>query len=154
DNKKQNIAIGYDCRLSSEGYARELARGISDEGIDTCLTGLGPTPQLYYAIFTRDFGGGIQVTGSHNPSDLNGFKICLGTATLSGELIQDLRVRMEKVLNQPAPSVAKGKIGSMEIRDAYIKELIENSKPHMGKKKLKVVVDAGNGVGGLVGPAV
>src|SRR5688572_3350604 len=77
ENGKDNIAVGYDCRLSSEGYAKKLAQGISEGGLNCLMTGMGPTPQLYYSIFSRDLGGGIQVTGSHNPPDMNGFKICL-----------------------------------------------------------------------------
>jgi phosphomannomutase len=62
------IGIGWDCRLTSESYAEALAEGITSAGVDVVLTGMGPTPQLYYAIFSEDFGGGIQVTGSHNPA--------------------------------------------------------------------------------------
>ncbi len=152
DKGKNNIAVGWDCRLSSEGFAQNLAKGMNDEGIDVCLTGMGPTPQLYYAIFAKEFGGGIQVTGSHNPSDMNGFKICLGKETLSGKDIQDIKARVLALT--PHTAATKGKTTSMNVRDPYIQDLIQNSKPHVGPRKLKVVVDAGNGVGGLVGPAV
>ncbi len=154
ESGKNNIAIGWDCRLSSPGYAQALARGLADEGIDATLTGMGPTPQLYYAVFAKNFGGGIQVTGSHNPSDMNGFKLCLGTQTLSGGQIQDLKERVLAAAKSDASGAQKGKIAEMEVREGYIQELIANSKPHMGPRKLKVVVDAGNGVGGLVGPAL
>jgi phosphomannomutase/phosphoglucomutase len=151
---KNDIAIGFDCRLSSPGYAQALARGMSDEGINSCLTGMGPTPQLYYAVYAHPFGGGIQVTGSHNPSNMNGFKLCLGKATLASEEIQDLKRRMQALAGKSPASPGKGTISEQEIRPAYIADLVANSKPHMGKRKLKVVVDAGNGVGGLVGPDV
>lgn len=151
DKKKNNIAIGWDCRLSSEGFANALSKGLSDEGIDVQLTGMGPTPQLYYAIFSGDLGGGIQVTGSHNPPDMNGFKICLGKETLSGKDIQDIKQRALK-LSPSASATKKGAIKSVLMRDSYTAQLIENSKPYIGKRKLKVVVDGGNGVGGLVGP--
>jgi phosphomannomutase/phosphoglucomutase len=77
----------------------------------------------------------------------------LGKQTLSGSDIQDLKVRCEKVQKTPVART-RGKITSIEIRESYIKSLIENCKLHMGPRKLKVVVDAGNGVGGLVGPDV
>lgn len=159
DNNKKNIAIGWDCRLSSEGYARALARGLSDNGIDVILTGLGPTPQLYYAIFRLNTGAGIQVTGSHNPPEMNGFKICLGTQTISGTQLQELKRNVivaseNKHKSEIISSDQPGKITEFLIRDNYIEELVKNSLPHMGKRKLKVVVDAGNGVGGLVGPQV
>lgn len=155
ENNKNKIGVGYDARISSPVYAAALARGLNDEGLDCVLTGMGPTPQLYYSIFSEDLGGGIQVTGSHNPPDMNGFKICLGTQTLSGADIQDLKQRVIKVMEQGPPKGTAGKIIDLtSIRNKYSAELISNSKAHIGKRKLKVVVDAGNGVGGLVGPTV
>ncbi len=154
ENNKNNIAIGFDCRLSSPPYSEALARGLSDEGIDATIIGMGPTPQVYYATFAYDFGGGIQITGSHNPSDMNGFKICLGTATLSGEQIQDLRKRCEALINVEPSARGKGRIERREILEDYTQYMIENCKSHMGGRRLKVVVDAGNGVGGMVGPKV
>jgi phosphomannomutase/phosphoglucomutase len=153
ENGCNRIGVGHDCRLSSPGYAESLAEGIADEGLDVVITGQGPTPQLYFSVFSLDLGGGIQVTGSHNPPDMNGFKILLGKQTLSGAQIQDLKVRCEAVLKS-APAAKRGTISRHEIQQAYINYLIENSRPHMGDRKLKVVVDAGNGVGGIVGPDV
>jgi phosphomannomutase/phosphoglucomutase len=153
ENGLNRIGVGHDCRLSSPGYAEALAEGLADEGLDAVMTGMGPTPQLYYAVFANDLGGGIQVTGSHNPPDMNGFKILLGKQTLSGSQIQDLKARCEHVL-QSTPSGKRGTITHLEVRESYINSIIENSKAQMGPRKLKVVVDAGNGVGGLVGPAV
>lgn len=148
------VAIGFDCRLSSPGYAQALARGISEEGVSACITGMGPTPQLYFAVIHKKFGGGIQVTGSHNPSDMNGFKLVLGGGALASEQIQELRQRMLELQNKPSSTKKVGKISESPIRETYIADLIANCKPFVGKRKLKVVVDAGNGVGGLVGPAV
>ena len=153
ENGKNNIGVGHDCRESSPGYADAICRGLTDEGIDVTFIGMGPTPMLYYAIYACELGGGIQITGSHNPPDMNGFKLCLGTHTLSGEQIQDLFSRCDK-LNGTTPTASpKGKVGEKQIMDQYINELIENSKPHIGRK-LKVVVDGGNGVGGMTGPRV
>jgi phosphomannomutase/phosphoglucomutase len=153
ENGLNRIGVGHDCRLSSPGYAQALAEGIADEGLDVVITGQGPTPQLYFSVFSMDLGGGIQVTGSHNPPDMNGFKILLGKQTLSGAQIQDLKVRCEAVL-ATAPASQRGTISRTEIQQSYINYLIENSRPHMGSRALRVVVDAGNGVGGMVGPAV
>ncbi len=153
ENGMNRIGVGHDCRLSSPEYAQALAEGLADEGLDVVLTGMGPTPQLYYAVFSQDLGGGIQVTGSHNPPDMNGFKILLGKQTLSGSDIQGLKARCERVLSKPtAPK--RGTISSIQVQQSYINALIDNCRPHMGQRKLKVVVDAGNGVGGMVGPAV
>ncbi len=154
ESGKKEIAIGWDCRPSSPGYARSLGKGIADGGVTVQLVGMGPTPQLYFSIFHRNLGGGIQVTGSHNPSDMNGFKLCLGTQTLSGAQIQDLKDRVLKIA-RAAPEAAdqRGAIRELPILAEYQDSLIANCRPHMGPRKLKVVVDAGNGVGGMVGPA-
>ncbi len=154
EHNRNNIAIGYDCRVSSPGFAQALARGINDEGLDCCITGMGPTPQLYYAVFSKGFGGGIQVTGSHNPPSMNGFKILLGEETLASEQIQNLKERCLKLENSKPSTTKKGALTESDIQESYINEIITNCKPHMGSRKLKVVVDAGNGVGGMVGPAV
>ena len=155
EQNKNNIAIGRDCRLSSEAYAAALAQGITDGGIDVCLTGMGPTPQVYFALFEKNLGGAIQVTGSHNPSNMNGFKLCLGTHTLSGPDIQDLKDRVFKEDKKPKGAQGKkGALTELAIRDTYVASLIKNAKGHLGARKLKIVVDAGNGVGGLVGPEV
>jgi len=153
ENKKDNIAVGHDCRTSSPIYTKALLNGIAAEGVNAVFTGMGPTPQLYYSIFAKNYGGGIQVTGSHNPSNMNGFKICLGTHTLSGAEIQSLKAKMN-ILKDSKPTATPGKVTEYLIAKEYIAELISNSKPHIGKKKVKVVVDAGNGVGGMVGPEV
>ncbi len=153
EHGENRIGIGHDCRLSSPGYAQALAKGLAEGGVDAVLTGMGPTPQLYYSVFANNLGGGIQVTGSHNPPDMNGFKILLGKQTLSGPQIQDLKVRCERVLDED-PTGTHGTISTLEVRQSYINSIIENSKSHIGSRKLKVVVDAGNGVGGLVGPEV
>ena len=150
---KNRIGIGWDCRLSSEEYAGALAEGMSVQGIDTVLTGIGPTPQLYYAIFSEDLGGGIQVTGSHNPADMNGFKMCLGTETLSGAGIQELYKLVVAECEKDGGEL-RGTISSLSMREKYTAMLIDNCRSHMGLRPLRVVVDAGNGVGGLVGPAV
>ncbi|NDC37718.1 MAG: phosphomannomutase/phosphoglucomutase [Proteobacteria bacterium] len=154
EHGKTCISIGHDCRLSSPAYAKALGQGLSDEGIDVVHVGEGPTPQLYYSVFSKKLGGGIQVTGSHNPPEMNGFKILLGEKTLSGAAIQDLKARALVLVGKPPSSPGKGTIRTEAIRERYIDELIANSRPFMGPRKLKVVVDAGNGVGGLVGPAV
>ena len=145
------VSIGYDCRLSSPEYAQALAEGISATGRSVELLGMGPTPQVYFSLYQRELAGGIQVTGSHNPSNMNGFKICRGKTTLSGSAIQELFALMkchQEAQITPIPHLIKENL----ILPEYLSYLIENIKPHMGPRKLKVVVDAGNGVGGMVGP--
>ena len=67
--QQDNIAIGYDCRETSPKYTQALAEGLSDEGLNCTILGMGPTPVAYWSVFAYDFGGAIQVTGSHNPSN-------------------------------------------------------------------------------------
>jgi phosphomannomutase/phosphoglucomutase len=151
--------IGYDCRISSYGYAKALANGINSQGIKATITGMGPTPQLYWTLFKTSsqaselFDGGIQVTGSHNPSDMNGFKICIGSQTISGSDIQEIKENIKNLISAGI-EYADNEVKEIDVQEDYIKDLSENCKNFMGEKKLKVVVDAGNGVGGIVGPAV
>jgi phosphomannomutase / phosphoglucomutase len=152
---RKRIAIGHDCRLSSPAYAKALAKGIASTGLHVLLTGMGPTPQLYFAVFNFNLDGGIQVTGSHNPADMNGFKILLGKDTLSGAAIQEIKKRCLLLAENSLQATEKiGTIEDLEVQAKYIDYLVENSREYIGSRKLKVVVDAGNGVGGLIGPTV
>jgi len=151
------IAVGNDCRLSSPTFAACLSQGLAEGGVQVILTGTGPTPQLYFSIFNYKYDGGIQVTGSHNPADQNGFKMCIGTHTLSGDEIQDLKHRINGLLASgtiSSPTVKSAKILERLAEPDYTKMIVENCKAHIGKRKLKVVVDAGNGVGGISGPKI
>lgn len=157
---KNNIAVGYDARLSSPEYARQIVRGLTEEGLNAIAIGMGPTPLSYFAVHTPlsspdgsmvTCEGAIQVTGSHNPSDMNGFKICLGTHTLAGKEIQELRSLMES-LPERASSSKNGQLREIPLLEQYRQYLVNNIKPYHGSRKLKLVCDAGNGVGGLVGP--
>jgi len=107
--------------------------------------GMVPTPVLYFTLFTQEVDSGLMITGSHNPSDNNGFKVCLGKSTIFGEHIAEIkRIAMTK-------NFASGK-GTTEERDVVTdyREHIR-SRIQMGPRRLKVVVDAGNGMGGFIG---
>lgn len=145
------VAVGYDCRLSGEELRTALTRGLVEGGARVVDSGMGPTPQLYYTTVSQKLEGGIQVTGSHNPGDQNGFKMMIGLRTLSGGDIQELKSLVLSDLKASRP-FSESAVTRFDARVAYTAELVERSKPHMGKKRLKVVVDGGNGVGGLVGP--
>lgn len=149
----KKIAIGMDCRHSSLAYAKALANGINSEGLSATITGMGPTPQLYWTLFKKGFEGGIQVTGSHNPSDMNGFKICIGNSTISGKDIQDIKNFMKDALSTGIEREDK-EVEEIDVQQEYIEDISTNCREHMGERKLKVVVDAGNGVGGVPGVKV
>ncbi|MBL7663423.1 phosphomannomutase/phosphoglucomutase [bacterium] len=150
----QTVAVGWDCRLSGPELSSALIAGLRAGGVNVLSCGMGPTPQLYYATFSKNLGGGIQVTGSHNPGDQNGFKMMIGTHTLSGAEIQSLKTLIANADHEQIASAA-GILTEWNAREAYIDELVKRSTTHINQaKKLKIVVDGGNGVGGLVGPEV
>ncbi len=139
----KTMTVGRDCRLSSESYGETIGRGVRDTGISIIDIGLCATPMLYFSIRHYQADGGIMVTGSHNPPDFNGFKICIGPDTIYGEDIQELRRIMEEGTYDP---VTAGDVSSGDITLTYQDYLVRNVVVREG---LNVVVDAGNGTGGL-----
>ena len=143
----RRIAVGYDARESSPLFADILARGFNSLGLDVALLGIVPTPVVYHATYTMDVDGGVMVTGSHNPPDHNGFKISLGKDTLFGPQIQEIKAI---ALQADAHASASGPAGStnpINPLDDYIADL--TSKISLGPRKLKSVVDSGNGAAGI-----
>jgi phosphomannomutase/phosphoglucomutase len=149
DKNVQRVSVGRDARLTSNEYADALKDGLRAGGLDVVDLGLTPTPLVYYSLYHCDVDGGIQVTGSHNPSDHNGFKICVGKISIYGDAIQDLRRIIESGKFREAP---RGTEEHYAIIPAYQEELIEQ----FGRlpRKLKVVVDSGNGAAGPVAPRI
>lgn len=150
NRKNLTVAVGQDCRLSSHDYAEALISGITASGIDVIRIGVCPTPLTYFSIFELDLDGAVMITGSHNPADYNGFKICVGRDTIHGKQIQELRVLMEKINSGPETTAQqKGKVSNFEIIPAYIDYLV---KKNAGLKSKKIVLDAGNGTASTVAP--
>jgi phosphomannomutase/phosphoglucomutase len=143
-HRVRKIALGRDCRLSSPSFRNRFLEGITETGCHVIDVGVGPTPLLYFALFNLNVGGGIQITGSHNPPDNNGFKICLGTSTIYGEEIQKIRHIME--LGEFV--TGKGLIEERDIASSYKEYLLSHLSP--GRVNRRVVVDAGNGTGGVI----
>lgn len=139
--KVKTMTVGRDCRLSSDAYHRYLIQGLNAAGIDTVDIGLCATPMLYYSIRRFEAGGGVMVTGSHNPPEFNGFKICIGYDSIHGRQIQELR----KIMEAGAYVSGKGLGRSQDITKSYQDYLFAHIQV---TKPLKVVLDAGNGVGG------
>jgi phosphomannomutase/phosphoglucomutase len=144
----KSISLGHDCRLSSPMLYKALENALMSCGLEVIKLGMVPTPLLYYSLFKLGLEGGVQITGSHNPPDYNGFKICLHKTTIYGDEIQKVRAISE------AGPFAKGRGSSREtdVIKPYI-EYLQKNLPQAQIKR-KVVVDAGNGVGGLVAPQV
>lgn len=140
-----HVSLGRDGRQSSPHFRDLLSQGLTEAGCDVVDIGMVPTPLLYFSLFTLDVGGGIMITGSHNPPEYNGFKVCLGKAALYGPQIQQLRQIME---TETFASGAQGSLTTHEIVPVYIQQVM--SRLRLGPHRRKVVVDAGNGMGGFV----
>ena len=139
----KRIAIGYDARKSSPEFCALLTKGFNETNCDAVLIGMVPTPVLYHTVFTKNVDGGVMITGSHNPPDHNGFKICLGTSTLFGAQIQEIK----EIALTAEFSTGGGSIETIEVLADYERDIL--SKIDLGERTLKVVVDGGNGMGGV-----
>jgi|CXWL01.1.fsa_nt_gi phosphomannomutase len=137
------ICVGRDGRLSSPEMHEAICRGIVDSGLNVLDIGLGPTPMLYYAAYTRKAVGGIMITGSHNPPDHNGFKFVFQNQAFYGADIAELRTIAE---NNSLAS-GNGKIEKLDIRETYISALLA---AYDGTRNLAVSWDAGNGATGEI----
>ncbi|HXH71159.1 MAG TPA: phosphomannomutase/phosphoglucomutase [Pyrinomonadaceae bacterium] len=142
-NGAKRIAVGFDARASSPVFQDLLIKSFNDCAIDCVNIGKVPTPVLYFAVFTRAVDGGVMITGSHNPPDHNGFKICLGKSTLFGSQIQEIK----KIALSNDFAEGFGTTETTEVLEDYKKEIL--SRINLGNQKLKVVVDGGNGMGGV-----
>ncbi|AGA88281.1 phosphomannomutase/phosphoglucomutase [Stutzerimonas stutzeri] len=140
-----NVSVGRDGRLSGPELVQHLIQGLLDSGCDVSDIGMVPTPVLYYAANILAGKSGVMLTGSHNPPDYNGFKIVIAGDTLANEQIQTLRKRIEN--NDLSSGV--GKVEQVDVLERYFQQIrsdIAMAKP------MKVVVDCGNGVAGVIAP--
>ena len=140
------VSLGYDARLSSPGFADSLVAGMLATGLDIVSIGLVPTPVLYYSLFRLDVDGGVVITGSHNPAEYNGFKLGVGHATIYGDQIQAVR----RIIEAADFEQGNGELAEQELTANYVEMVKERIGPL--ERRLKVVVDAGNGTGGMFGP--
>ncbi len=138
------VVVGRDCRESGPRFAERMMAGLQATGVDVVDIGVVPTPLTYFAAQTLPVDGLCMITGSHNPPEYNGLKVGVGKTTLHGEGIQELRRMIE------ARRFAEGE-GARRAHDIvrpYQQYVQENLR--LGGRRLKVVVDAGNGTGGVV----
>src|SRR6476469_3436292 len=138
----KRIAIGRDGRTHSGKLEAALIRGLTESGIDVMLIGQGPSPMLYFATHYLEVDGGIQVTGSHNPADYNGFKLLLKGRSVFGQEIQALG-RRAAAGNW---SDGDGTTEEVDIREAYVNRLLEG----FSGKPYRIGWDAGNGAAGPI----
>lgn len=140
---KRRISLGRDCRLSSPELHQGFLEGALSTGLDILDVGLCPTPLLYFSIRHFELEGGVMITGSHNPPEDNGFKICMGTDSVYGREIQELlRIAEERSFRK-----GRGRLTEAEVIPPYKDFVVENIQI---SRPLRVVVDAGNGMGGEV----
>jgi phosphomannomutase/phosphoglucomutase len=144
--KKYNrVVIARDGRLSGKTLANAVIDGITACGINVIDLGMAPTPVLYYALNTLEVDGGLMLTASHNPKDYNGMKVAIGNTTIYGAEIQKLGAIAQKGVFPLSGKTTT--ITRMNIFDKYMARIRRGISL---KRKLKVVVDAGNGVGGVI----
>ncbi len=144
-NNARRIAVGYDARASSPGFADRLAAGLNGTGCDVVLIGKVTTPVLYHTAFTKEVDGGVMITGSHNPPDHNGFKICLGKHTLFGSQIREIR----EIAAAEDFRTGTGTIETLYVINDYCTDIASRIELGDRGRKLKAVIDAGNGMGGI-----
>src|SRR5690554_357258 len=141
------VVTGYDGRTSSPMLEDALIEGLNDAGVDAISVGMGPTPMLYYAeCVLEQVQGGIQITGSHNPANYNGFKMVFQGRPFFGEDIQKLGAMAASGDWETAADDAVGTIDRMEIMDEYVARLVKNFTGNA----MKVGWDTGNGAAGPV----
>jgi len=140
-----NVSVGRDGRLSGPELVEQLIRGVRDSGCTVSDVGMVPTPVLYYAANILAGKSGVQLTGSHNPPDYNGFKIVVAGDTLANEQIQVLRERIES----GNLSAGEGRVEQVDVLERYFEQIRGDIRL---ARKLKVVVDCGNGVAGVIAP--
>ena len=140
---RKDLVVGRDGRLSSPSYGEALIGGLISTGCNIFDIGLCPTPVYYFSIFHLNKDGGMMVTGSHNPPEFNGFKVSVGKSTIFGEEIQKLGRLIEgaEFVN------GQGNLSKSEIIQPYQDYIKKNIKL---EKKMKVVIDAGNGTAGVL----
>ena len=139
----RRIALGRDCRLSSPRLHRALQSGLLETGLTLVEIGVVPTPMMYFSVFDLDLDGGVQITGSHNPPEDNGFKMMQGKASLFGADIQTL-LRMIQTRDFELPG--GGVVEQHDPLIAYSGFVRGNIR--LARKDLRIAIDAGNGAGG------
>jgi phosphomannomutase len=144
---ERTVAVGRDGRLSGPALSAALVRGLLASGVDVIDIGMATTPMLYFAASTLCTSG-IQVTGSHNPRDYNGFKMVLAGRAIHGEEIQSLRRAMEQ---GGAPAATPGRVRNVNVLLPYRDRIVSDVKL---ARPLRIVVDCGNGVAGASAPAI
>lgn len=143
----RTVTLGRDARLSSPRIHATLRERLLAAGLDVVDVGIVHTPGLYFSVFHLEADGGVMITASHNPGDDNGFKIVRGRSTIYGDEIQELKRRIIEQRFPELEGATPGTVRELDILTPYVAHIANNLQ--LGAKRPKVVVDAGNGTGGL-----
>jgi len=147
EKKAHQITLSGDIRLSTPHLKSVLAKGLVSTGLDVIDLGIVPTPVNYYSMFTLPVDGAIQITGSHNPANMNGFKISLDQKAVFGEQIQSIK----RIIEKGVFSMGNGKLSATSLLEDYKQMII--SKIQL-ERPLKIAMDCGNGCAALTGPEI
>jgi phosphomannomutase / phosphoglucomutase len=139
----RKVNLARDCRLSSDRLHDALLAGLQAAGCETTDLGIVPTPLLYYSVFHLRSDAGVMITGSHNPSDYNGFKVMHGKSTIHGEEIQKIR----RLIESGDFETGAGSVKTFDVATPYVAEIAGQFKL---PRRVKVVSDAGNGTAGPI----
>ena len=142
---KGTVVVGRDMRLSGETLAEKLIAGLLSTGVKVVDIGVVPTPLVYFAANFFKYGSGVMITASHNPSEYNGFKFIRDYMTLQGEQILELK----NIIDSKKFRKGSGRLEKKDCSLDYINFVKKHVKP---ERKLKVVLDSGNGMGGILAP--
>ena len=141
------ISLGGDVRLTTKALKEAFAKGVLSTGVNIVDIGIIPTPVSYFSIHHLKLQGAVQITGSHNPPEFNGFKMTLSTGAVYGKQIFSIR----DIIDSGEFAVGEGVMENRDITDEYCRDIVNKIKLD---KPLKIITDCGNGAGGLVAPKV
>ncbi len=140
------VVVGRDNRPSGDALRDALVAGLTDAGVDVVDIGVVPTPLMYWTLHHERVIAGIQITGSHNPPEYNGFKICVGTSSLHGDGLQELY----RLAAASAPHGGSAAVRTVSVIDRYVADIVEKTGPI--SRPIRVVYDCGNGAAAVVAP--
>ena len=141
------ISLGGDVRLTTKALKEAFAKGVLSTGVNIVDIGIIPTPVSYFSIHHLKLQGAVQITGSHNPPEFNGFKMTLSTGAVYGKQIFSIR----DIIDSGEFAEGEGVMENRDITDEYCRDIVNKIKLD---KPLKIITDCGNGAGGLVAPKV
>lgn len=147
----RKVAVGMDGRIHSLEIKQELCAGFIDSGIDVVFLGVCPSPALYFALHTLPVDAGVMITASHNPKEYNGFKMCMGTASLwGGQIVEILKLFKNRAT---LPCSHKGRLTESLIVPLYTDWLVQHFS-HLSGMTLPLIIDSGNGAASVVIPGL